>query len=181
MPSVDLAPFSKEEAVAYLQERARADNIPMSPAIEEVAVECGLLPFALALAGAMARSHSWEKLAERLRAADLPTKKLLLGKAYQALPRGGALIVYDPLIDDARCVQAHGLLSSLNMLIETTGGSEYTGAECTTWMQEAGFRETRIEPLGDVHIRNVELQNPRRYFLAMTLRSMSNNQRLCSE
>jgi O-methyltransferase domain len=82
---------------------------------------------------------------------DLSTRKLLLAKAYQAVPRGGALIVYDPVIDDARCVHAHGLLSSLNMLIETTGGSEYTGAECTDWMQQAGFREIRVEPLGDMH------------------------------
>ena len=37
------------------------------------------------------------------------------------------------------------------MLIETAGGSEYTGAECTDWMQQAGFCGTRIEPLGDMH------------------------------
>jgi SAM-dependent methyltransferase len=81
---------------------------------------------------------------------DLPTKKLLLKKAYQALSPGGALIVYDSLIDDARRVP-HGLLSSLNMLIETAGGFEYTGAECKNWMRQAGFHETRSESLGDVH------------------------------
>lgn len=70
-PAVDLAPFTKEEAVAFLEEQARADNLPLSPAIEEVAKECGFLPFALTLAGAMAESTSWETLAERLRAADL--------------------------------------------------------------------------------------------------------------
>lgn len=78
-------------------------------------------------------------------------KKLLLEKAYQALSPGGALIVYDPLIDDDRCVQAHALLSSLNMLIETAGGFEYTGAECRSWMRQVGFCEIRIEPLGDIH------------------------------
>jgi hypothetical protein len=90
---------------------------------------------------------------------DLPTRKLLLEKGYQALPKGGALIVYDPLIDDARCVEAHGLLSSLNMLIETKGGSEYTGAECMYWLQQAGFRETHIEPLGDVHTAVIGFKN----------------------
>ncbi|MGA7412571.1 MAG: NB-ARC domain-containing protein [Bryobacteraceae bacterium] len=70
-PAVDVSPFSEEEAVAYLEERARADNLPLSPAIAEVAKECGFLPFALTLAGAMAESTSWETLAERLRAADL--------------------------------------------------------------------------------------------------------------
>jgi hypothetical protein len=82
---------------------------------------------------------------------DLQTRKLLLDKAYQALPRGGALIIYDPMIDDDRCNQPHALLSSLNMLIETAGGSEYTGAECADWMRQAGFGEVEIEPLGDLH------------------------------
>jgi len=81
---------------------------------------------------------------------DLPTKKLLLTKAWHALPDGGVAIIYDPLIDEDR-LQPHGLLSSLNMLIETIGGFEYTGTECAGWMQEVGFHETRIELLGDVH------------------------------
>jgi SAM-dependent methyltransferase len=81
---------------------------------------------------------------------DLTTRKLLLKKAYQALSPGGALIVYDPIIDDERCI-AHGVLSSLNMLLETAGGSEYTGRECKSWMKETGFQDIRIEPLGDVH------------------------------
>ena len=87
-------------------------------------------------------------LGERLAFRHGITRQALVA---QALPNGGALIVYDPLIDDARSVEAHGLLSSLNMLIETKGGSEYTGAECMNWLQQAGFRETYIEPLGDVH------------------------------
>jgi hypothetical protein len=82
---------------------------------------------------------------------DLPTRKLLIEKAYPALPEAGALIVYDPLIDEERCGEAHGLLSSLNMLIETQGGSEYTAAECISWFEQAGFGETYIEPLGDMH------------------------------
>ena len=48
----------------------------------------------------------------------LEQKKLLLRKAYEALPRGGALIVYDAMIDDERRKNAFGLLMSLNMLIE---------------------------------------------------------------
>jgi len=82
---------------------------------------------------------------------DLPTRKMLIAKAYQALSPGGPLIVYDPLIDDDRSSDAHCLLSSLNMLIETSGGSEYTGAACAEWMREAGFVEVSAEPLGDMH------------------------------
>jgi hypothetical protein len=36
---------------------------------------------------------------------------------------------------------------SLNMLIETPAGFDYTGAECREWMREAGFRKTWVEHL----------------------------------
>jgi SAM-dependent methyltransferase len=78
---------------------------------------------------------------------DLDEKRLLLKKAYDALPDGGALIVYDAIIDDERRSNAFGLLMSLNMLIETPGGFDYTGADCRAWMQETGFRESYVEQL----------------------------------
>jgi O-methyltransferase domain len=78
---------------------------------------------------------------------DLDQKKMLIRKAYEAVPTGGALIVYDSIIDDDRRENAFGLLMSLNMLIETPGGFDYTGADCQSWLREAGFRETRVEHL----------------------------------
>ncbi|MGH3538977.1 MAG: methyltransferase [Pseudonocardiaceae bacterium] len=78
---------------------------------------------------------------------DVDEKRLLLQKAYDALPQGGALIVYDAIIDDERRSNAFGLLMSLNMLIETPGGFDYTGADCRAWMQETGFRESYVEYL----------------------------------
>lgn len=78
---------------------------------------------------------------------DLAQRNLLLQKAYSALPDGGALIVYDTLIDDERRSHAHGLLMSLHMLLETTGGFESTGADCRAWMQEIGFRKFYVEHL----------------------------------
>jgi SAM-dependent methyltransferase len=81
---------------------------------------------------------------------DHSTRLLLLHKAYRAVSPGGALIVYDPLIDDDRS-KPHGLLSSLNMLVETKGGSEYLGEECREWMTQVGFQHIHITPLGDMH------------------------------
>ena len=78
---------------------------------------------------------------------DLPTKKMLVKKAYDAIPTGGAFIVYESLIDDDRSKNAFGLMMSLNMLIETPGGFDFSGADCSGWMQEAGFSSTRVEPL----------------------------------
>jgi len=78
---------------------------------------------------------------------DLDVKRMLIRKAYDALPDGGAYIVYESIIDDDRSVNAFGLMMSLNMLIETPGGFDYTGADCAAWMKEAGFKETRVEHL----------------------------------
>jgi hypothetical protein len=78
---------------------------------------------------------------------DLGEKRLLLEKAHAALSEGGVLIVYESIIDDDRRENAFGLLMSLNMLIETSGGFDYTGADCQGWMAEAGFRETYVEHL----------------------------------
>jgi hypothetical protein len=78
---------------------------------------------------------------------NLDEKRMLIGKAYDALPTGGALIVYEAIIDDDRSQNAFGLMMSLNMLIETEGGFDYTGADCMGWMTEAGFTSTRVEHL----------------------------------
>ena len=78
---------------------------------------------------------------------DLVGKKALLRKAFDALSKGGAVIVYDAIIDDDRRENAFGLLMSLNMLIETSGGFDYTGEDCQAWMRKAGFSKTRVEPL----------------------------------
>ncbi|MGI9085772.1 MAG: methyltransferase [Aeromicrobium sp.] len=78
---------------------------------------------------------------------DIDEKRLLVKKAYDALPDGGALIVYDAIIDDERRDNAFGLLMSLNMLIETPGGFDYTGADCRAWMLEAGFRDSYVQHL----------------------------------
>jgi O-methyltransferase/methyltransferase family protein len=78
---------------------------------------------------------------------NLEQKRLLLNKAYTALPEGGALIVFEALIDDDRRQNTFGLLASLNMLLETPGGFDYTGKDCCQWMRDAGFTETRVEHL----------------------------------
>jgi hypothetical protein len=78
---------------------------------------------------------------------NMEEKRMLLKKAFETLPSGGALIVFEALIDDERRENTLGLLMSLNMLIETPGGFDYTGADCSQWMREAGFRETKVEHL----------------------------------
>ncbi|NNE93475.1 MAG: methyltransferase [Verrucomicrobiales bacterium] len=78
---------------------------------------------------------------------DLEEKRHLLKVAYDAVPEGGAVVVYDSIIDNERSKNAFGLMMSLNMLIETEGGFDYTGADCEGWLRDAGFSETRVEHL----------------------------------
>lgn len=78
---------------------------------------------------------------------DLQTKQMLIHKAFDALPTGGALIVFEALIDDERRENAFGLMMSLNMLVATPGGFDFTGRDCMSWMAQAGFSSSRIEHL----------------------------------
>jgi hypothetical protein len=78
---------------------------------------------------------------------NVDEKNALLSKAYEALHDGGALIVFESIIDDDRRENTFGLLMSLNMLIETPGGFDYTGADCQRWLSDIGFRETYVQHL----------------------------------
>jgi predicted O-methyltransferase YrrM len=78
---------------------------------------------------------------------DLPQKQHLIRAAYDALPKGGAFIAIDNIIDDARRENTFGLLMSLNMLMETKGGFDYTGADFARWCREAGFAAIEVLPL----------------------------------
>ena len=71
-------------------------------------------------------------------------KKMLISKAYDALPKGGALVVIENIIDDERRENAFGLMMSLNMLIETAEGYDFTAADFNEWARDAGFMETSV-------------------------------------
>jgi hypothetical protein len=79
---------------------------------------------------------------------NLETKRMLIAKAYEALPEGGALVAIEHLIDDERRENVYGLMMSLNMLIELGDGFDYTGADFARWCREAGFRRSDV-----IHLR----------------------------
>lgn len=78
---------------------------------------------------------------------NLEEKRHLIRQAWDALPAGGAILIYEAMIDDGREHNVHGLLMSLAMLIETRGGFDYSAADCMGWLAEAGFRALRREKL----------------------------------
>ena len=74
-------------------------------------------------------------------------KLMLVKKAYEALPEGGALIVIENIIDDERRTNAFGLMMSLNMAIETDHGFDFSVSDFKEWSKEAGFKETKLMAL----------------------------------
>ena len=76
---------------------------------------------------------------------EITTKRMLPREAHDALIAGGALIVCERLIDDDR--RAAALLASLNMLIMTAGGCDFSGADCISWMRSAGYHRPDTQPL----------------------------------
>ncbi len=79
---------------------------------------------------------------------NLENKRLLIRKAFDALPAGGAFIVVENLIDDARRENAFGLMMSLNMLIEFGEAFDFTFADFTGWCRAAGFTRFDVIHLG---------------------------------
>jgi precorrin-6B methylase 2 len=74
-------------------------------------------------------------------------KLMLIKKAYAALPEGGSLVVIENIIDNDRSQNVFGLLMSLNMLIETDEGFDFTASDFESWAKEVGFKEIRVMPL----------------------------------
>jgi hypothetical protein len=78
---------------------------------------------------------------------DEEKKLMLMKKAYEALPDGGAFIAIESIIDDERKQNAFGMMMSLNMLIETGTGFDYTFADFNRWAKTTGFKSTSLLPL----------------------------------
>ncbi|MFT5108349.1 MAG: 2-polyprenyl-3-methyl-5-hydroxy-6-metoxy-1,4-benzoquinol methylase, partial [Pseudoalteromonas tetraodonis] len=113
----------------YMQDHGVADRVNFQPGsfFDESLPQADVITMGHIL-------HDW----------DLEQKKMLIAKAHAALPSGGIFVAYDSLIDDQRRSNTFGLLMSLNMLIETPGGFDYTGADALGWVKEAGFREAKV-------------------------------------
>ncbi len=71
-----------------------------------------------------------------------PKIERLLAKVYQALPRGGALLVAEILLDDDKLAPLDAHLQSLNMLV-CTEGKERSLAEYRQLLEAVGF--TNVE------------------------------------
>lgn len=75
---------------------------------------------------------------------NLEKKRHLVKAAFDALPDGGAFVVIENIIDDARRENAFGLMMSLNMLIEFGDAFDFSGADFDGWCRDAGFKRTEV-------------------------------------
>lgn len=78
---------------------------------------------------------------------DEEQKLGLMKRAFAALPEGGAFVAIENVIDDDRKANVFGLMMSLNMLIETGTGFDYTFADFNRWAKQVGFSSTSLLPL----------------------------------
>jgi len=78
---------------------------------------------------------------------DEPTGRSLLRKCRAALPADGTLLICELLLNDERTGPPSAALMGMNMLVESVGGKNYSGAEYTTWLSEEGFTSIQITPL----------------------------------
>jgi hypothetical protein len=74
-------------------------------------------------------------------------KLVLMRKAFDALPPGGAFVAIENVIDNDRRQNVFGLMMSLNMLIETSEGFDYTFDDFARWAKTIGFSRTELIPL----------------------------------
>lgn len=78
--------------------------------------------------------HDWSEQEDRA----------ILEKCYEALPSGGAVVISELLVNDNKTGPAPAALMSLNMLVETVGGRNYTAAEYRSWLEDIGYRDVRV-------------------------------------
>lgn len=126
--SADLPPATaiaaKKIAAAGLSDRVSATNIDF---FKDDLPRSDVITMGMIL-------HDW----------NLENKMMLIRKAYDALPHGGAFIVIEALIDDARRENAFGLMMSLNMIVEFGEAFDYSGADFDGWCKEVGFKRTEV-------------------------------------
>lgn len=80
-------------------------------------------------------------------------RQRLLERAFAAVRPGGAVVVYDQMLDDER-PDLPTVLGSLQVAL-VTGGSEYTVSDCRARVEQAGFRcaaGRRITSIGNDYV-----------------------------
>ncbi len=104
------------------------------------------------------RFHAGDFFRDELPAADVvifghvledwapEQRQALLNRAYAAVRPGGAVIIYDPMLDE-RLNYVANVMASLSLMLMTHGGCQYSLDECAAWLRKAGFGDISSRPL----------------------------------
>lgn len=76
-------------------------------------------------------------------------RRRLIERTYDAVRPGGALIVYDAMLDSHR-PDPYAHAQSLICAVMRDGGSEYTVEACREWVEKAGYRFDRAVPVDTI-------------------------------
>jgi hypothetical protein len=74
-------------------------------------------------------------------------RQQLVAKAYEATPPGGAVIVYDAMVNPGRRNNYQSLLSSLNIMLESREGYESSTGACAELLRAGGFTRIKVRHL----------------------------------
>jgi predicted O-methyltransferase YrrM len=67
----------------------------------------------------------------------------LFGRGHAATAPNGRIVVHDFILDPGRTAPAAAALFSVNMLVGTPRGGNYTEEEYRSWLHDAGYRDVR--------------------------------------
>jgi hypothetical protein len=85
------------------------------------------------------------------------TRQQLVAKAYAATPPGGAVIVYDAMIQPGRRDNFQSMLSSLNIMLESREGYESSTGACANYFAPV-FRQGQGAPPDRSHLGGVRIR-----------------------
>lgn len=71
----------------------------------------------------------------------------LIARAAACLAPGGLLVVSDVFTDEGGSTPAFAALFGLNMMLTAPDGGVHADADVRRWMEDAGLRDTRVQPL----------------------------------
>jgi ubiquinone/menaquinone biosynthesis C-methylase UbiE len=84
-------------------------------------------------------------LCGNIHAYDSATAERVVKKAYDILPRGGAMIICDYMLNDDRTGPPVAAFLSVAQAFQPGTGKVHTGAEFRRYLETAGFRVYRVE------------------------------------
>lgn len=79
---------------------------------------------------------------------DWPPEKcrFLTRKSFQSLASGGRIILHEILYNDEKTGPFAAAAVSINMLLWTEGGRQYSGRELCAMLSDAGFTDLKVQP-----------------------------------